>query len=51
MTSDGWIAQLRERGISASVTPYREPYVRFGPGIVTTPDDVDGLIEAVAAFT
>jgi selenocysteine lyase/cysteine desulfurase len=45
------VAQLRDQGISASVTPYRQPYVRFGPGIVTTPDDVDALIEAVATLT
>jgi selenocysteine lyase/cysteine desulfurase len=36
--------------ISASVTPYREPYLRFGPSIVTTPDEVDEVIEAVAGL-
>ena len=44
------VARLREDGIVASVTPYREQYVRFGPGIVTTPDDVDALVESVAAL-
>lgn len=45
------VTQLRDQGISASVTPYRQPYVRFGPGIVTTPDDVDALVEAVATLS
>ena len=42
------LGRLREAGFSASVTPYRESYVRFGPGIVTTPEQVDALVEAVA---
>jgi selenocysteine lyase/cysteine desulfurase len=41
---------LDGQGISASVTPYREPYVRFGPSIVTTPEQVDVVIEAVAGL-
>jgi selenocysteine lyase/cysteine desulfurase len=45
------VARLRDQGIGASVTPYRQPYLRFGPGIVTTPEDVDALIEAVAGLT
>jgi selenocysteine lyase/cysteine desulfurase len=45
------VDRLRDQGISASVTPYRQPYVRFGPGIVTTPEDVDAVIEAVATLT
>jgi selenocysteine lyase/cysteine desulfurase len=44
------ILDLREAGFVASVTPYREAYVRFGPGIVTTPDDVDALVEAVGGL-
>jgi selenocysteine lyase/cysteine desulfurase len=38
----------RDHGIVASVTPYREQYVRFGTSIVTTPDQVDQVIAAVA---
>ena len=41
---------LERRQISASVTPYRQPYLRLGPSIVTTPDEVDEVIEAVAAL-
>jgi selenocysteine lyase/cysteine desulfurase len=37
-----------EHRIDASVTPYRESYIRFGPGIVTTPDEVDQVVRAVA---
>lgn len=42
------VARLRPAGFSASVTPYREGYARFGPGIVTTPEQVDALVEAIA---
>lgn len=45
------VARLHDQGIGASVTPYRQPYVRFGPGIVTTPEDVDALIDALATLT
>jgi selenocysteine lyase/cysteine desulfurase len=44
------VAGLRPLGFVASVTPYRERYARFGPSIVTTPDDVDALVEAVATL-
>jgi selenocysteine lyase/cysteine desulfurase len=41
-------AMLRaEYGIAASVTPYQEQYLRFGPSIVTTPAQIDRTIEAV----
>ncbi|WP_116947416.1 hypothetical protein [Jiangella endophytica] len=40
---------LGER-IVASVTPYREAYVRFGTSIVTTPEQVDAAVEAVAGL-
>ncbi len=44
------VEELDRQGISASVTPYREPYVRFGPSIVTSPEQVDVVIEAVTAL-
>jgi selenocysteine lyase/cysteine desulfurase len=34
--------------VIASVTPYRTRYVRFGPSIANTDDDVDRALEAVA---
>jgi selenocysteine lyase/cysteine desulfurase len=40
----------RDHGIVASVTPYREQYIRFGTSIVTTPDQVDQAVSAVAAL-
>jgi selenocysteine lyase/cysteine desulfurase len=43
------VGRLAEQGISASVTPYRDRYVRFGPSIVTSPDEVDALVEALAS--
>jgi selenocysteine lyase/cysteine desulfurase len=40
----------RDHSIVASVTPYRNQYVRFGTSIVTTPDQVDQAVSAVAAL-
>ena len=41
---------LRERHrVVASVTPYRDRYVRFGPSVQNTADDVDTAVRAVAA--
>ncbi|WP_433335143.1 aminotransferase class V-fold PLP-dependent enzyme [Spirillospora sp. CA-294931] len=44
-------ARLHEdHRIVASVTPYREPYLRFGPSIVTRPEEVDALVRAMASL-
>jgi hypothetical protein len=37
----------REHGILATVTPYREQYVRFGTSVVTTPEQVDAAVAAL----
>ena len=42
------LGRLSNAGISAGMTPYAEPYVRFGPSIVTSPDEVDGVLEAIS---
>ena len=39
------VARLAAAGFSTSVTPYREQHVRAGPSIVTTPDEVDALLD------
>ncbi len=39
---------LRERGIVSSATPYQQSYLRLGPSIVTTPEEVDAAVAAVA---
>lgn len=42
------VQRLRdEHKIVASATPYAESYLRFGPSIVTTPEQVDQAIKAV----
>ena len=42
------VDRLRERDrVVASVTPYRTRYVRFGPSIANSADDVDRALEAV----
>ncbi|WP_433159265.1 aminotransferase class V-fold PLP-dependent enzyme [Kribbella sp. CA-247076] len=40
----------RDHGIVASVTPYNDPLLRFGPGIVTTPEEVERVVKAVASI-
>jgi selenocysteine lyase/cysteine desulfurase len=41
------VASLRRQGILASVTPYARPYLRLGPSIVTSEEDVDAAVAAV----
>ncbi len=44
-------ARLRaEHRIAASVTPYAERYLRFGPSMVTTPAQIDRTVEAVGSL-
>ena len=44
------LALRQEYGILASVTPYRESYLRLGPSIATSPDQVDAATRAIAAM-
>jgi selenocysteine lyase/cysteine desulfurase len=44
------VGALEGEGIATSVTPYAEAHVRAGPSIVTTPDQVDALVAAVAGI-
>ncbi len=44
----GLIEPLLDRGFTASVTPYRDRYLRLGPSIATTPDEVDAVVGALA---
>jgi selenocysteine lyase/cysteine desulfurase len=39
--------ELRAAGYSTSITPYRDPYLRIGPSIVTNPFEVDGLLASM----
>jgi len=41
------VVLLRQDGIVASVTPYEQQYLRFGPSIVTTPEQMDRVVDAV----
>jgi len=43
-------ALRRDHAVVASVTPYNDPLLRFGPGIVNTPDEVDRVVKAVASI-
>jgi selenocysteine lyase/cysteine desulfurase len=45
------VARLAARGIVASVTPYARRALRFGPGIVNTPAEIDAAVSAVAALS
>jgi selenocysteine lyase/cysteine desulfurase len=43
------VDRLREEHqVVASVTPYATAYVRFGPSVANTEEDVDRALEAVA---
>ncbi|MGI8694505.1 MAG: hypothetical protein ACR2JK_16655 [Geodermatophilaceae bacterium] len=42
------VGDLLTAGYGAGLTPYRTGYMRVGPSIVTTPDEVDGLVAAIA---
>ena len=44
------VERLARLGIVASVTPYAHRYLRFGPGIVNTPAEVDAAVRAVASL-
>lgn len=45
------MALLRERHrVVASVTPYATRYLRFGPSIVNTPEEVEAVAQAVRAL-
>ena len=44
------VYELRQLGIVASATPYQKSYLRLGPSIVTTPEQVDAAVEAVAGL-
>jgi selenocysteine lyase/cysteine desulfurase len=44
------VGALREQHIVASATPYRTSYLRLGPSLVTTPEQVDAAVEAVAGL-
>ncbi|MDQ3734626.1 MAG: aminotransferase class V-fold PLP-dependent enzyme [Actinomycetota bacterium] len=41
---------LEEHSIVCGAVPYRLPYLRFGPSIVTNPSEVDQAIAAIAAL-
>ena len=42
------VMTLRERGIVASATPYQQSYLRLGPSIVTSPEEVEAAFEAAS---
>jgi selenocysteine lyase/cysteine desulfurase len=44
------VVMLRQAGVVASVTPYEQQYLRFGPSIVTTPEQMDTVVAAVKAL-
>ncbi|GAB1510279.1 aminotransferase class V-fold PLP-dependent enzyme [Actinophytocola sp. KF-1] len=44
------VVALRQAGVVASVTPYAQQYLRFGPSIVTTPEQVDKVVAAASAL-
>jgi selenocysteine lyase/cysteine desulfurase len=48
---DTVVARLRaQHSVVATVTPYTPSYVRLGPGLYTSPQDVDRAVRALAAL-
>jgi selenocysteine lyase/cysteine desulfurase len=48
---DEFVKRLREEhGVVASLTPYATSYLRFGPSIVNSEDDVDRALEALRSM-
>ena len=45
-----WLGGLQERGIRASVTPYRQQYVRLGTSLHVDAKDVDAAVGSVKAL-
>ncbi|HEY8468370.1 MAG TPA: aminotransferase class V-fold PLP-dependent enzyme [Longimicrobiales bacterium] len=41
------VRRLRERGIVASETPYAPSHARLAPGLLNTPEEVEGTLRAV----
>ena len=50
LSPDAVVARLRERRIVASVTPYATRYARLGPSLLTSEEEVDETLAAVAAL-
>ena len=44
------VEALRQKRILASVTPYAARYIRLGPSIVNTPEEIDATLRAVRAL-
>jgi selenocysteine lyase/cysteine desulfurase len=44
------VKRLHARRILASVTPYATEYVRFSPGILNTPEEVDTVLREIRAL-
>jgi len=44
------VALRDQHKIVASVTPYERQYLRFGPSIVTTPEQMDRVVDAVGGL-
>lgn len=50
MAPDKVVAGLADRGVLASRTPYRKPYARLCPGLLTPGLDVERTLDAVRAL-
>ncbi|MGA5134126.1 aminotransferase class V-fold PLP-dependent enzyme [Streptomyces olivoreticuli] len=55
-TVEGWTAARAEHELRAThhviatETPYARPHLRFGPTVVTAPEQIEGVVKAVAAL-
>jgi selenocysteine lyase/cysteine desulfurase len=51
MAPDRVVAELRRRGIVASVTPYATQYVRLAPGLLNSPAEIETVLKEIRSLT
>jgi selenocysteine lyase/cysteine desulfurase len=51
MPPDQIVAELRRRGIVASVTPYRTQYARMAPGVLNSPAEIETVLKEIHALS
>jgi selenocysteine lyase/cysteine desulfurase len=51
MPPDRVVAELRRRGIVASVTPYATQYARMAPGLLNSPAEIETVLKEIRALS
>jgi len=51
MAPDRVVAELRRRGIVASVTPYATQYARMAPGLLNSPAEIETVLKEIRSLS